>query len=153
MLSFIRIAFMDRSLTISSDPSEIERVEEFLAEVSTAAGLSEDLAGDLIIAGTEAVNNAIQHGGRPQAEQQVRIRARLLCDKGPSRLELRVSDAGRDFDPGGVADPTTPEGLLNETGRGLLIIRHLMDELRFEQGPEGMTVVMVKVIGEDQRST
>lgn len=137
---------MDRRLDIPSDPAAIDQVEAFLVSVAEEAGLSEDAAGDLIIAGTEAVNNAILHGNASRPELQVRIQAILEPDSHPPTLLLIVDDHGGNFRPARDApsDPTDPEHLLAESGRGLLIIRHLMDEVRIESGNTGTRVVMGK---------
>jgi serine/threonine-protein kinase RsbW len=137
---------MDRQLTIPSNPAAISEVEAFLSAVAAEAGLSEDHAGDLIIAGTEAVNNAILHGNASRPELTVRIQARLEAGEGPRVLQLIVDDHGGDFRPARLegVDPTDPEHLLDESGRGLLIIRHLMDEVRIETGRPGTRVVMSK---------
>lgn len=140
---------MDRRLDIPSDPAAIDLVEAFLVSVADEAGLGEDAAGDLIIAGTEAVNNAILHGNASRPELQVRIQALLEPGAQPPTLLLIVDDHGGDFRPGrdANADPTDAEHLLDESGRGLLIIRHLMDEVRIESGNAGTRVVMSKRVG------
>lgn len=130
---------MERSLSIPSDPAAIDLVEAFLTTLACDLGLSEDAAGDLIIAGTEAANNAILHGNRQRRELPVLLEARVRG----GRLELAVTDQGEGLPDEPIADPTTPEHLLDVSGRGLLIIRHLMDEVRVEPLDPGTRVVMV----------
>lgn len=131
---------LERSLVIPSDPAEISVVEAFLAEFAAEAGLDEDRTGDILIAGTEVVNNAILHGNRSRPELQVHIRVRL-ADRA---VEIRVEDQGAGFDGHRDTDPTDAEHLLDESGRGLLIIRHLMDEFRFEPHPGGQAAILIK---------
>jgi serine/threonine-protein kinase RsbW len=135
---------MERSLTIPSDPAAIDQVEAFLVSLAEDLGLSEDATGDLIIAGTEAANNAILHGNRGRPELQVRLEVLVTPDGSRRRLELAVHDMGHGLPEAPPEDPTSPEHLLDISGRGLLIIRHLMDDVRILPGPRGTTVVLVK---------
>jgi len=135
---------MERSLCIPSDPAAIDLVEAFLTRISAELGLSEDEAGDLIIAGTEAANNAILHGNRQRRDLQVRLEASVRQEGTARLLELAVSDEGEGLPDEAPEDPTSPEHLMDISGRGLLIIRHLMDEVRVEPLDPGTRVVMVK---------
>ncbi len=136
---------MERSLTIPSDPAAIDQVEAFLTELALELGLSEDFTGDLIIAGTEAANNAILHGNQQRPELEVRLEARVTVHGAVRQLLLAVTDHGLGL-PVPPPDPTEPEHLLDNSGRGLLIIRHLMDDVRFETGALGTCVVLVKTL-------
>lgn len=137
---------MERSLTIPSDPAAIDQVEAFLGELAEELGLSEDFTGDLIIAGTEAANNAILHGNQQQAGLLVRLEARVSMEGDRRRLFLEVLDQGAGLPQPPPPDPTEPEHLLDTSGRGLLIIRHLMDEVRIESDALGTRVVLVKTL-------
>ncbi|MCA9784355.1 MAG: ATP-binding protein [Calditrichaeota bacterium] len=134
---------LERRLSIPSDPAEITAVELFLSTFAADAGIEEDPTGDILIAGTEVVNNAILHGNRSQPELKVHI----LVRHSPGLVEIRVDDEGKGFDLDSRPDPTSPTHLLDESGRGLLIIQHLMDEVRFEQGPAGQTAILIKRLG------
>ncbi len=144
----VKIALMERELSIPSEPAAIHQVEGFLTELARELGLDEDLTGDLIIAGTEAVNNAIYHGNRLQRELPVRVLARLKQLDDVSELSLSISDRGHDRfaeeHPAGESD--LPESLLAESGRGMLIIRHLMDEVQVNHDESGTHVLLVKRI-------
>lgn len=131
---------LERRLSIPSDPAEIAAVELFLADFASDAGLNDDHTGDILIAGTEVVNNAILHGNHSQRNLQVHILVRLTDDE----LEIRVDDEGKGFDPASRPDPTTESHLMDESGRGLLILRHLMDEVRFEKHAGGQTAILIK---------
>ncbi|MDP2361779.1 MAG: ATP-binding protein [bacterium] len=137
---------MERSLCIPSDPAAIDLVEAFLSAIASDLGLTDDQAGDLIIAGTEAANNAILHGNQQRRDLSVRLHARVAPCRQGRYLELSVSDEGHGLPDTPQADPTEPEHLLDISGRGLLIIRHLMDEVRVETSERGMRIVLVKTI-------
>ena len=75
----------------------------------------------------EALTNAIVYGNRADPTKQVRVRVEL----GRRVVHIHVEDDGDGFDAGAVPDPTTPDRLLCEDGRGLFVIRHLVDQVTF----------------------
>lgn len=75
----------------------------------------------------EALANAILYGNRGDRSKMVQLRARY----GPFVIEIDVTDEGTGFDPQAVPDPTLPENLERPDGRGVFLIRRLMDEVRF----------------------
>ena len=143
---------MNRRLTIASNPAAIGDVEDFLQNAAQEIGINEDQCGDLIIAGTEAANNAILHGNSQQEDLEVTLEISTSTKSGKRCLVLEIDDNGTrsgaqdivDFDPGELPDPTLPENLLKNSGRGLLIIKHLMDEVNIESRKNGTAVIMVK---------
>lgn len=124
------------SLTLPSDPKNVEKVEPFVQDVATRYNLSPDKKGDIIVSLTEAVTNAILHGNRSDRRKHVSISFEHKQDS----LSIRVSDEGPGFDPNQVPDPTCPELLECCGGRGLHLMRYLSDECRFTRG--GSTVEM-----------
>jgi serine/threonine-protein kinase RsbW len=85
----------------------------------------------------EAAANAVSHGNRMRAGTQVRVRVRLH----PDRLEIVVRDDGEGFDPTDLPDPLAPSNLLKPSGRGIFLMRNLMDEVSFGFPEDGGTVV------------
>ncbi len=80
---------------------------------------------------SEALSNAIVRGNGEDSGKWVDIRAELLSDT----IRVHVTDEGPGFDPGSVPDPVTPEQLDTSGGRGLYLIRKLVDSVEFnEQG-------------------
>ena len=88
----------------------------------------------------EAITNAIRHGNRNDAKKRVHIELHET-KRGWAAL---MADEGDGFDPGAVPDPRTPEGMLREGGRGLLIIRSFMDRVEFRDG--GATIWCEKFV-------
>jgi len=78
----------------------------------------------------EALANAIRHGCALDPAKEVRVLARF----GPRRLRVRIEDPGAGFDPERVADPRSAEGLRRGSGRGLLLMRELVDRVEFRKG-------------------
>ena len=79
----------------------------------------------------EALNNAVIHGNGMDPNKLVEIRCR--CERGKG-VWLIVRDQGRGFDPSTVPNPLTPQGLVAEHGRGIHLIKLLMDEVSFKRG-------------------
>jgi serine/threonine-protein kinase RsbW len=86
---------------------------------------------------TEALSNAVLYGNGSDPDKTVRVEVELH----PRKVEVRVIDEGTGFDPDTVPDPTAPENLEEPGGRGLFLIRHLMDEM--EYNPRGNALRMV----------
>lgn len=79
----------------------------------------------------EALNNAVIHGNGMDSNKLVEIRCR--CERGKGAW-LIVRDQGRGFDPSTVPNPLTPQGLVAEHGRGIHLIKVLMDKVSFKHG-------------------
>jgi serine/threonine-protein kinase RsbW len=123
-------------LTLHSDPKQIRRVESFLAKVSHVVHLDEIQMHKVMVAITEAVNNAIVHGNRSRLEKRVFVRCEIL----PGWLLFSVQDEGTGFRPDKVRNPLKKENLLRENGRGIFLMRTLMDKVEFERLEQGMLV-------------
>lgn len=78
----------------------------------------------------EALVNAIRHGCGLDPDKAVSVRARF----GPRRLRVRIADPGEGFDPAQVADPLSGAGLRQDGGRGVLLMRELVDALEYRDG-------------------
>lgn len=115
-------------MTIASDPKNIVKVERFLEKVGSKVPLDEIQMNKLMVSLTEAVNNAIVHGNKSNPKKKVRV----ACEAVPGWLLLVVNDQGRGFDPKHVANPLKNENLLRESGRGIFLMRTLMDKVEFE---------------------
>jgi serine/threonine-protein kinase RsbW len=94
---------------------------------------------DVEMALFEALANAVIHGNHEEKSKKVRISCRQESE---DRVHIIVIDQGAGFDPGPVPDPTRPENLEAEHGRGILMMKAFMDEVRFEKG--GTEVHLVK---------
>ncbi len=115
-------------------PSDVRYIENIVAMVTRqCAQLSyapRQLALNVPVALTEALSNAILYGNRERRDRHVHVRAEVDRD----RLVVEVSDEGAGFDlETAEIDPTSPENLLREDGRGLFLMRRLMDSVeRFD---------------------
>lgn len=86
----------------------------------------------------EALGNAIRYGTGENAERIVRVRVEL----GRDVVRIHVFDDGAGFDPSGLPDPTAPENIDREYGRGLFVIRHLVDDVAFNEKGNGICLTL-----------
>jgi len=129
---------LNLSLVLSSRPNEIIKVEGFLEEINQTLQLDETRFNKLLIATTEAVNNGILHGNKRDPQKRVT----LTCIANHSSLVVTVQDEGPGVDPDKLPDPLAEENLLRENGRGVFLMRSLMDSVDFEIFPGGSKVIM-----------
>lgn len=115
----------------------IKIVESFIDNSKEEHNFSDDLYGNILVAITEAVNNAIQHGNGYDKEKIVK----LTCATSPSEISFVVEDEGNGFDYHTLPDPTSSDNILKPDGRGIFLMKHLSDVLKFED--QGKKVEMV----------
>jgi serine/threonine-protein kinase RsbW len=127
------------SLEIKSDPANLLYVEEFINEFTQNLNLTDDQQSNLLLAMTEATTNAIIHANKSDASKKVQIKVDVSEDK----LVISIKDEGKGFDPNKIPDPTQPENLMKDSGRGLYLMRIYMDELKYNLTPEGTETVLV----------
>ena len=125
-------------LVIASKPKEIMKVEGFLERMNTVLQLEESMYNKLLVATTEAVNNGILHGNQRDPKKKVI----LTCEINRETVTIHVQDEGPGVDPSKLPDPLADENLMRENGRGVFLMRSLMDEVTFERIPDGAIVTM-----------
>lgn len=117
-------------VSVPSDIQVVERVVELVAaHLETRFTSLRTIRFNVRVALAEALANAILYGNRQDPVKQVAVRVAF----GPERVDAEVTDEGDGFDPAAVPDPTLPERIQSEDGRGLFLIRRLMDEVRFNE--------------------
>jgi len=87
---------------------------------------------------TEALSNAMSYGNGHDPNKRVRVEIRVFDE----RLEARVTDQGDGFDPASVPDPTAPQNLTRPCGRGLFLMRKLLDEVLYNDRGNQVTLVL-----------
>jgi len=127
----------ERKLVIASKSENILLVENFVEQLQEEYRVKEDVYGNIVIAVTEAVNNGIMHGNKENPDKSVSISARLL---NPFLLTITVQDEGNGFNVDNLPDPTLPENILSDTGRGVYIIKEICDNVEYSRN--GTTVTM-----------
>lgn len=118
---------MKNELTFASKPENINIVEKLVDEISAEYNLSSEIYGNVLVATVEAVNNAILHGNKMDPKKKVKFSFQMK-DKW---LTFIVKDEGSGFNYQSIPDPTLPENLEKPHGRGIFLMKHLVDEIRF----------------------
>ncbi|MBM4161670.1 MAG: ATP-binding protein [Ignavibacteria bacterium] len=123
-------------LECKSEPREVRKIEPFLKKVNEVARLDDGTFYRLLVAGTEAVNNGILHGNKSDPRKLVHVLVVLEKDC----LILRVKDEGKGFRVDEIPDPLEEKNLLKTDGRGIFLMRSLMDKVVFHITDDGTIV-------------
>jgi|TARA_B100001059_G_C17804057_1_gene568001 serine/threonine-protein kinase RsbW len=115
------------SLKLVSSYNSVADIERLIDRVCNRVGVNEDAYGNVLIAVTEAVNNAIQHGNKENESLSIDVSVKDNQEK----VCFSVKDEGQGFDFDNLPDPTSPENLLKENGRGIFLMRNLADKVEF----------------------
>ena len=128
------------SIVIPSTLKKLATVERFAEKFANKNGLAEEEKDDLAIAVTEAVNNAIVHGNKSDRSKKVHVEFSISANE----LRAVIRDEGYGFDPNDLSNPTDPENLLKESGRGIFILKSLMDDVSFSFSSKGTEIILTK---------
>lgn len=117
------------NIDFSSKGENITIVERLIDELCEKNNIREEHYGNILIALTEAVNNAIYHGNKQDPEKKVKVQYQADEDT----FYFRIEDEGPGFDFDNIPDPTSPENLEKPNGRGVFLMRHLSDHMEFSE--------------------
>lgn len=118
---------MGQRISFPSKAENLNRVEQLINEVCSKYEVNEDYYGNILIALTEAVNNAIHHGNKSNPTKEVFVE--FQADE--TVLSFIVEDEGPGFDFNNLPDPTDPQNIEKPHGRGVFLMRNLADEIEF----------------------
>ena len=130
---------MSSTIKFPSIPENILIAEQFVEDLRAIAKIRDCVYEDIMVALSEAANNAMCHGNRENAEKNVVISCKL--DESGELLSLVVKDEGPGFDFMNIPDPTTPENIKRENGRGVYLMKELTHSVFFSN--HGATVNML----------
>jgi YesN/AraC family two-component response regulator len=148
-LSCIRLVTSEHFLQLEQTttmevPSQSEWICEVINQISLSAvavGFAQyDLDNNIKLALIEAVTNAMEHGNRWDINKNVTIE---LVSK-PNELQVKVCDQGKGFNHSGVPDPTDEVNLMCERGRGIFLMRAIMDEISYQEPGNCLTLIKRK---------
>jgi serine/threonine-protein kinase RsbW len=123
----LHLSFASRTDAIS--PS-VDRLMKFIKFFMGKVGTAEEEEDEIEIAIQEALANAVVHGNHENPEKEVHVACRCSMD---GEVLIRVRDEGKGFDSRAVPDPTEAPRLLLTHGRGVYLMRALMDDVSFEE--------------------
>lgn len=121
---------------LPSDIALMGGVLQYLLERVARRGVIQPEQSNLFVALDEAFVNAVKHGNRYDHTKFVRITAELSADE----ARFTVEDEGEGFDVADVPDPCDPQNLFRTSGRGVLLICHIMDEVKYNARGNQLTM-------------
>lgn len=116
---------------------DMDRAVAVILSSMDSCGYTDDAIRKMKISLTELIVNAILHGNKKDFAKKV-IMGHIV-DK--SKAVISIMDEGSGFNPDNVPDPTLPENLVKDCGRGLFIVRHYVDSLVFNEKANRVTIV------------
>lgn len=116
-----------RSVTFPSVKENIALVEKFVDEICHFYNIGDEHYGNILVALTEAVTNAVYHGNRLDPDKMVSF----YYETKSNNLCFTVRDEGNGYNPDTLPDPTDPENRPLENGRGVFLMRKLSDDIKF----------------------
>ncbi len=135
----------DQVLELPNDLRAIERAVSFLIDRGQETGFSsERLRLNFRVGLTEALANAMLYGNARDPRKKVRVEAHITAQV----ITVRVTDEGRGFNPAAVIDPTLPRNRTRAGGRGIFLIKKLMDRVEFNERGNSITMVLFNVAPE-----
>ena len=127
-------------INVPSSFEHLSEIEGLIDRSCATAEVSEDNYGNVLIAVTEAFNNAVVHGNGNDEGKKVNVQVGHTAEE----LCFVLQDQGPGFDFENVADPTAPENIEKENGRGIYLMRHLADTVEFENEGREVSVFFKK---------
>jgi len=130
-------------ISIPSSLDYLKDVDSFVEKKLKRMGLNESQLADVAISVTEAVTNAVVHGNKGDPNKRVWVNLEIK----PDEVVITVKDQGKGFDPSAIPCPVEEENILRKVGRGIFILRSLMDQVDYIFEPQGGTLVrMIKYL-------
>ena len=123
---------------IPSDPDLMPEVEEFVLKIAEEVKLNPDKFNNLSLSVAEAISNSMLHGNKNDKNKKIRIK--VTVDE--TDMKIHLKDEGQGFNPKSIPDPTKPENILKDSGRGLHIMKSFVDDLKFNFLADGTEIVL-----------
>lgn len=132
----------EQELIIYSDLDNLKKVEKFSFKICQLCGFESEQCDNMAIALTELAINAIMHGNKEDKRKKVTFHADLKDD----RLEVSILDEGSGFDPEKLPNPTNPQNIWKEHGRGIFLVQNLIDKVDFQITSKGMKITLTEYL-------
>ena len=127
-------------IKLPSDFNALVEVENLVDRVCSGLGVQDEAYGNVLIAVTEAVNNAIQHGNEMKNDLFVDV---AVGDKS-EEFCFSIKDEGIGFNYNDLPDPTSPENILKESGRGIFLMKNLSDDVIYDGFGNSVSIYFAK---------
>ena len=132
----------ETELSLPSTLASVETVEQIAEAMALRAGFDEDTASNIAMVTHEAAVNAVKHGNKLEEEKQFTVVLQRTADT----LRIRIADCGDGFNPAELPDPLDATNLLRSSGRGVFLMRAMMDEVHFRALQPGTEVTLIKTV-------
>src|ERR1700757_2148603 len=119
----------NQQLELDSASESIHIVEKLIDAICANYKVNEDHYGNILVAVTEAVNNAIYHGNKAQTDKKIYV----TFSSNNKAISFTVRDEGEGFDFKHLPDPTDPKNIEKPTGRGVFLMHRLADDVKFSE--------------------
>lgn len=133
---------MYKKISIESVIGNLRIVENAIDDATAVIGISQDNYGKILVSAMEAVNNAILHGNHSNPKKIVDIEIIYKSNE----LQITVTDEGSGFRPETVPDPTTPENIEALNGRGIYLMSHLADKIKYNEKGNSVTMTFKDIL-------
>lgn len=126
------------SKEIASDPDLLPELEEFILGLAVKSNLRDDKLNSLALSFSEAASNSIVHGNKLDKNKKIKITVKVS----EKNMTVIIKDEGEGFNIETVPDPTKPENILKDSGRGIHIMRSFLNNLRYNFTPTGTETIL-----------
>lgn len=121
-----------------SDPEFLPEIEQYIISILEKENFSDEIINNLSLSVAEAASNSIIHGNKLDPSKKIQISLNIYKDK----VQIIIKDEGKGFNPKSVPNPTAPENIMKESGRGIHIMKTFLDSLDYNFTPEGTEVIL-----------
>ena len=125
-------------IQIKTKNTSFKEAERRLKKIFKRLSMSESDENNLLVASSEAVNNAVQHGNKHDPTKNITIDV----DYEAGVITVAIQDEGGGFNLSSLPNPILPENLLKPSGRGIHIMKSLMDSVKYDFTPRGTRMTM-----------
>ncbi len=132
-----------RTALFSAKFSQLDAIRDFAGQAARDAGMDDSEVYEVELAVDEACTNVIEHAYGRDKKGEIEC----TCDARENGLTIVIRDHGKPFDPSRVHEPDLTADIHHRRigGLGVYLMRHFMDEVRFESlGPSGNVLTMVR---------
>ena len=130
-----------RELVLPNEPSRIAEIRSFVSGFLVDLRAPVEASSEILLAVGEAAANATRHGRRLEGRSEVRVR----CAVEQSVVSITIADDGPGFDVARLERTELPDPFASG-GRGLFLMRELMDEVKIETSDRGTTVLLRRAV-------
>jgi len=123
---------------IKSNPELLPELDKFIIEIAKEANFDNEQLNSISLSFSEAASNSIVHGNKSNINKRIKIK--VLVDN--DRLVITIKDEGKGFDIESVPDPTKPENILRDSGRGIHIMRSFLNDLKYNFTNDGTETIL-----------